>query len=84
MNKLSTIRKHVLRGELLRRGLTLSSFADKYGYPRIAVLMAFQRHCGNLDSRPIGQNTKEIVSALYQEIQSPIPPITTEDTTDAA
>jgi len=83
MNELSTIRKHVLRGELLRRGLTLSSFADKHGFSRLAVLMAFQRHCGNLDSRPIGQTTKEIVSRLYQEIQSPAPHIngSSEDAT---
>lgn len=71
MNYLENIEKNELRGQLLRRGMTLSSWARGKGYPVVTVLMAFNRHCGN-DSVPVGKKTRAIIRSLYEEIQSPL------------
>ncbi|MHC1727983.1 MAG: hypothetical protein AB9866_18600 [Syntrophobacteraceae bacterium] len=71
MNQLHSIPMNVLRGELLKRDMTLSDFACRHGFPEIAVLVAFRRHCGNYDSNPRGKLTKAIVRKLYEEIQTP-------------
>jgi hypothetical protein len=84
MNPLDSTPKHVLRGELLLRGLTLTSFAIKHGLKKEGVLMAFARHCGNPDSVPIGKNTRAILKLLHEEIQTPIDPITNSNSEDAA
>lgn len=84
MNQLHSTPKHVLRGELLKRNMTLSGFARKYGFREISVHMAFNRHCGNYDSNPRGKLTKEIVKKLYQEMFLPIETSTVDDTDQAA
>jgi hypothetical protein len=83
MNFLQNIPKNHLRGELIKRGLTLGSFARKKGYPETNVYRAFARHCGE-DTVPIGKLTRAIIRDLYEEIQSPIEPITTGNSEDAA
>jgi hypothetical protein len=83
MNHLHSIPKFYLRGELLKRGMTLTDFAKKYGFPRGAVGVAFKRHCGNYDSNPYGKLTKEIVRKLYEEIRTPLEDYANSDTAQA-
>ncbi len=71
MNYLENISKNELRGELLKRGMTLSSFARAKGFPVVSVLMAYARHCGN-DSVPVGKKTRAIIRKLYEEITTPM------------
>lgn len=75
MNPLRHIPKKRLRGELLMRGFTLSSWARARGYPVVSTQMIVQRHCGTEDTMPRGEQTMEIAWKLAEEIQTPIEPI---------
>jgi hypothetical protein len=59
--KISSIKE--VRGILLLNGLTLKGFADLHGFAKGTVDNVIRRHWGR-PSKPWGEKTKEILSAL--------------------